>query len=89
MGLNPLEQLNLVTMAAMAAIFLVTFFILRTVLFNPLIDVMEKRAGKLERSRARYQGRGGAYKGNGTVPAERSSPGLQQADTGQDDPHGG
>lgn len=55
MGLNPLEQLNLVTMAAMAAIFLVTFFVLRTVLFNPLIDVMEKRAGRLERSRARYQ----------------------------------
>ena len=55
MNLNPLEQLNLVTMAAMAAIFLVTFFVLRTVLFNPLIDVMEKRAGKLERSRARYQ----------------------------------
>jgi F0F1-type ATP synthase membrane subunit b/b' len=55
MGLNPLEQLNLVTMAAMAAIFLVTFFILRRVLFNPLIDVMEKRAGRLERSRARYQ----------------------------------
>jgi F-type H+-transporting ATPase subunit b len=55
MNLNPLEQLNLVTMAAMAAIFLVTFFVLRTVLFNPLIDVMEKRAGRLERSRARYQ----------------------------------
>jgi F-type H+-transporting ATPase subunit b len=55
MNLNPLEQLNLVTMAAMATIFLVTFFVLRTVLFTPLIDVMEKRAGKLERSRARYQ----------------------------------
>jgi F-type H+-transporting ATPase subunit b len=55
MNLNPLEQLNLVTMAAMAAIFLVTFFVLKTVLFTPLIDVMEKRAGKLERARARYQ----------------------------------
>jgi len=55
MNLNPLEQLNLVTMAAMAAIFLVTFFVLRTVFFNPLIDVMEKRAGRLESSRARYQ----------------------------------
>lgn len=55
MGLNPLEQLNLVTMAAMAAIFLATFFVLRTVLFNPLIDMMEKRAGRLERARARYQ----------------------------------
>lgn len=55
MNLNPLEQLNLFTMAAIAAIFLVTFFVLKTVLFNPLIDVMEKRAGKLESSRARYQ----------------------------------
>jgi len=55
MNLNPLEQLNLVTMAAMAAIFLVTFFVLKKVLFSPLIGMMEKRAGKLERSRARYQ----------------------------------
>jgi len=55
MGLNPLEQLNLVTMAAMAAIFLVTFFILRKVFFIPLIDVMEKRADRLERARVRYQ----------------------------------
>jgi len=55
MNLNPLEQLNLITMAAMAAIFLVTFFVLRRVFFTPLIDVMEKRAGKLERARARYQ----------------------------------
>jgi F-type H+-transporting ATPase subunit b len=55
MNLNPLEQLNLVTMAAMAVIFLVTFFILKKVFFTPLIDVMEKRAGKLEKSRVRYQ----------------------------------
>ena len=55
MGLNPLEQLNLVTMAAMAAIFLMTFFILRKVLFIPLIDAMEERADKLERAQARYQ----------------------------------
>ena len=55
MDLNPLEQLNLITMAAIAAIFLVTLFILRKVFFIPLIDVMEKRAGKLERSRARYE----------------------------------
>jgi F0F1-type ATP synthase membrane subunit b/b' len=55
MGLNPLEQLNPVTMAAMAAIFLATFFVLRKVFFTPLIDVMEKRAGKIERAHARYQ----------------------------------
>jgi F0F1-type ATP synthase membrane subunit b/b' len=55
MNLNPLEQLNLITMAAIAAIFLVTFFVLRTVFFTPLIDVMEKRAGKLERANAKYR----------------------------------
>lgn len=55
MNLNPLEQLNLITMAAIAAIFLATFFILKKVFFTPLIDIMEKRAGKLESSRARYQ----------------------------------
>jgi F0F1-type ATP synthase membrane subunit b/b' len=55
MNLNPLEQLNLITMAAIAAIFLVTFFILKKVFFTPLIGIMEKRAGKLESSRARYQ----------------------------------
>jgi F0F1-type ATP synthase membrane subunit b/b' len=55
MGLNPLEQLNLVTMAALAAIFLATFFILKKVLFLPLIEVMEKRADKLERAHARYE----------------------------------
>jgi F-type H+-transporting ATPase subunit b len=54
MDLNPLEQLNLITMAAIVAIFLVTLFILRKVFFIPLIEVMEKRAGKLERARARY-----------------------------------
>ncbi len=55
MGLNPLEQLNLITMAAMAAIFLATFLVLRKVFFIPLIDAMEKRAGKIERALARYR----------------------------------
>ncbi len=48
MTLNPLEQLNLIAMAAMAAIFLVTFFLLRKVVFLPLIAVMEKRERRLE-----------------------------------------
>jgi F0F1-type ATP synthase membrane subunit b/b' len=51
MTLNPLEQLNLITMAAMAAIFLVTFFLLRRVVFLPLIAVMERREQRLERCR--------------------------------------
>jgi F0F1-type ATP synthase membrane subunit b/b' len=55
MGLNPLEQLNLITMAAIAAIFLTAFFTLKKVFFTPLIDVMEKREGKLKRAHARYQ----------------------------------
>lgn len=55
MDLNPLEQLNLITMASMAAIFLITFIVLRKVFFGPLIDVMEKRAGKLERANAKYR----------------------------------
>jgi F-type H+-transporting ATPase subunit b len=55
MGLNPLEQLNLITMAAMAAIFLVTFVVLRKVFFIPLIDAMEKREGKIGRALARYR----------------------------------
>ncbi len=55
MSLNPLDQLNLITMAVIAAIFLVTFFILKKVFFTPLIDILEKRARKLESSRLRYQ----------------------------------
>jgi F0F1-type ATP synthase membrane subunit b/b' len=55
MTLNPLEQLNLITMAAMAAIFLVTFFLLRRVVFLPLIGVMEGRERKLERCRLAEQ----------------------------------
>lgn len=54
MNLNPLEQLNLITMAAIAAIFLMTFFALRKLFFIPLIEVMEKRADKIERARSRY-----------------------------------
>ncbi len=55
MNLNPLEQLNLITMAAIAAIFLTTFFALRKLFFIPLISVMEKRAEKIERARTRYE----------------------------------
>ncbi len=54
MNLNPLEHLNVITLAAIAAIFLTTFFVLRKLFFIPLIDVMEKRAEKIERALARY-----------------------------------
>jgi len=55
MDLNPLEQLNWITMVAMAFIFIATYGILRKVFFTPLLTVMEKRAGKLEKARARYE----------------------------------
>jgi F0F1-type ATP synthase membrane subunit b/b' len=55
MDLNPLEQLNWITMVAMASIFLVTYGILRKVFFTPILTVMEKRAGKLEKARSRYE----------------------------------
>jgi F-type H+-transporting ATPase subunit b len=55
MTLNPLEQLNLITMAATAAIFLVTLFLLRRVFFLPLLKVMEKRERKLELARLKYK----------------------------------
>ena len=54
MSLNPLEQINLITMVAVAVIFLATSLLLRKVFFLPLIDVMEKRARKLERASAIY-----------------------------------
>jgi F-type H+-transporting ATPase subunit b len=54
MSLNPLEQIDLATMAAVAVIFLATSLILRKMFFLPLIGVMEKRARKLEHARAIY-----------------------------------
>ncbi len=77
MNLNPLEQLNLITMAAMAAIFLMTFFVLRKLFFIPLIDVMEKRAGKIERAHTRYEEAGAllekAREEAGEIAAEAAS----------------
>jgi F-type H+-transporting ATPase subunit b len=55
MDLNPLEQLNWITMVAMASIFLATYGILRKLFFTPLLTVMEKRDGKLEKAQARYE----------------------------------
>jgi F-type H+-transporting ATPase subunit b len=47
MSLNPLEQLNLVTIAAVAAIFLVTYVALRRLLFEPLLALMDRRARRV------------------------------------------
>lgn len=50
MSLNPLEQLNVVVMMAVAAIWLATFVVLRRVLLLPLLAVMERRQQKLDAS---------------------------------------
>lgn len=53
MVLNPLAQINIVTIGALIAIFLVTFFLLRRIFFLPVIDVMEKRAARIETARTK------------------------------------
>lgn len=54
MALNPLAQINLITIIALVAIFVATYFILRKIFFVPIIEVMEKRTKKIEMARARY-----------------------------------
>lgn len=51
MALNPLAQLNLITIISLIALFIVTYFVLKRVFFDPYIKVMEKRSKKIEKSR--------------------------------------
>jgi F0F1-type ATP synthase membrane subunit b/b' len=53
MALNPLAQIHLVTILAVILITLVTMLLLRRIFFLPLIEVMERRAAKIEAARAR------------------------------------
>jgi F-type H+-transporting ATPase subunit b len=53
MALNPLAQIQVVTIAAVIVIFLVTLLLLRRVFFLPLIEVMERRAARIGSARAR------------------------------------
>lgn len=53
MVLDPLAQIDVATIVAVAAIFLATFALLRRILFLPLIDVMERRAARVEAARSR------------------------------------
>jgi len=53
MSLNPLEQINLITMGAVVVIFFATFFLLRRICFVPVIRVMEQRAARIDAARAR------------------------------------
>ena len=47
MALNPLEQINLITIAGLMLIFTATYLILRKILFLPLIQIMERRDLKI------------------------------------------
>jgi F0F1-type ATP synthase membrane subunit b/b' len=53
MVLDPLAQIDLVAIGGVAAIFLATFLVLRRIFFGPLIEVMERRALRVETARAR------------------------------------
>ncbi|MFZ3063237.1 MAG: ATP synthase F0 subunit B [Actinomycetota bacterium] len=70
MPLNPLAQINLITIVALMAIFVATYFILRKIFFLPIIEVMEKRTKKIGAARARYV-EAWAVKSNAQREAER------------------
>lgn len=53
MVLDPLAQLNLLTIGAIILIALLTLLVLRRVFFLPLLEVMERRAARIEAARAR------------------------------------
>lgn len=53
MGLNPIQQLNAVTILGMIAVFWVTFVALKAIFFNPILDVVVARREKIAASRAK------------------------------------
>jgi F-type H+-transporting ATPase subunit b len=55
MLLDPLAQIDAVTIGAVAGIVLATMLALRRIFFGPLIEVMERRARRIEAARARRQ----------------------------------
>jgi F0F1-type ATP synthase membrane subunit b/b' len=55
MTLNPLEQINLITMGTIAVIFTIAVMVLRRILLVPLITLMEQREQKFEHVRRRQQ----------------------------------
>lgn len=52
MELNPIEQVNFITIVSIIILFTITFFILKRIFFDPLIEIMEKRTEKIERSKS-------------------------------------
>ncbi|HUM12737.1 MAG TPA: hypothetical protein VLT82_17445 [Myxococcaceae bacterium] len=53
MALDPLKQIDLVVIGGVAVAFLITYFLLRRIFFGPLIEVMERRALRIETARSR------------------------------------
>jgi F0F1-type ATP synthase membrane subunit b/b' len=51
MSLNPLAQINLITLGSVMLLFVVTLIMLRRVCFVPIITVMECRAAKIAAAR--------------------------------------
>ncbi len=52
MELNPIEQINFITIVSIIILFTITFFILKRIFFDPLIEIMEKRTEKIQRSKS-------------------------------------
>lgn len=52
MSLNPLAQINLITIGSVMLIFVVTLIVLRRVCFVPIITVMERRAANIAAARS-------------------------------------
>lgn len=51
MPLDPIAQINVTTLVATFAIFLITFLVLRKVFFIPVIEALDRRDAKLENGR--------------------------------------
>jgi len=51
MPLNPIQQLNLVTIVSIVVLFVITLLALRRVFFGPLLAVMLARDAKIEKGR--------------------------------------
>jgi F-type H+-transporting ATPase subunit b len=51
MSLDPISQLNLVTIVGVIVLFVITLLVLRKTFFGPLLGVMQKRDAKIEKGR--------------------------------------
>lgn len=52
MGLNPLEQFNAVTVIGMIVVFWATLFALKSVFYNPVLDIIVARRQKIAAAKA-------------------------------------